>query len=234
MSKEQRNINLNHIIVAATVLFCIFEVIVASGYIELESVEGLFSNLREGGDRWYANPIPWVIILVLVVNFLGFMENYSVSKEAYDKKKFAETWFKYLPLFLIFSQLPWATLLGVEDTVHVNMGITAAITLAVDVVTRALGKIGNHAPSLPPPIPATIQFDKVLSNVVVTVDGKAYPESPENGCKVGHFKVLTTEAKTTIVIAFADYNVHFVNIVADGRTVYNASLQYAQIKEAQS
>lgn len=151
MSKQQLNINLSQIIVAATVLFCVFELIVASGYIQLESVEGLFSNLREGGERWYANPIPWVIILVLIVNFLGFMENYSQTKEAYDKSKFVETWFKYLPLFLVFAQMPWATLLGVEDTVTVNMAITSAFTLAVDIVTRALGKIGNHNP--PPPAP---------------------------------------------------------------------------------
>lgn len=144
MSKQQLNVTLSQIIVAATVLFCIFELIVAGGFIQLETVEGLFANLREGGDRWYANPIPWVIILVLIVNFLGFMENYAVTKEAYDKNKFVETWFKYLPLFLILSQLPWASLFGLEDTVTTSMAITSAFTLAIDIVTRALGKIGNH------------------------------------------------------------------------------------------
>jgi len=144
MSKQQLNVTLHQIIVAATVLFCVFELIITSGVIQLESVEGLFNNLREGGDRWYANPIPWVIVLVLIVNFLGFMENYSVTGEAYTAKKFAETWFRYLPLFLVFSQLPWATFFGLEDATTVNLAITSAITLAIDIVKRALGKIGNH------------------------------------------------------------------------------------------
>jgi len=46
-------------------------------------------------------------------------------------------------MFLFFSQLPWATLFGLEDTVHTNMAITSAFTLAVDIVTRAVSKISD-------------------------------------------------------------------------------------------
>lgn len=155
MSKQQLNVTLHQLIVAATVLFVVFELIVAGGFIELEQVGGFFANLRAGGERWYENPIPWVIVLVVFVNFVGFMENYSRTREAYDKNKFMETWFKYLPMVVFFSQLPWATLFGLPDEPHTNIAITSALALAIDIISRALksGKTTVVQPALVHPTP---------------------------------------------------------------------------------
>lgn len=123
----------------ATVAFSAFELMVAGGFIQFGQVSGFLSNLREGGGTWYLNPIPWVVFLVVIVDICGFAENYSVDPQNWDIKKFAATWFKYVPIFVIFSQIPWAYLipnLPPDLIVQTNLGITAAITVAIDIGNR--------------------------------------------------------------------------------------------------
>jgi hypothetical protein len=146
-----------YLVAFVTVIFGVAELLIAGGIIPIAQTQGFLSNLAAGGAQWYLNPIPWVIVLTLVVNFFGFAENWSIDPQNWSIRKFAETWFKYLPMVVLFSQIPWASFLGVStaDIPATNIAITAAIALAIDMITRALKAIGNGSTVAPVATAAT-------------------------------------------------------------------------------
>ena len=91
------------VIIFLTVAFAVFQVLVASGLIEIKDNEYLPPNMQTQ-DNWYDNPIIWVIAVTLIVNFAGYIENVVIKNQPYDYNMFIETFFKYLPMLLIFSQ----------------------------------------------------------------------------------------------------------------------------------
>lgn len=137
---------ITYILAVGTVLFSVFELAVSAGAITVPQATGFLSNLTDGGTQWYLNPIPWVLALVVLVNLFGFAENYSVDPQQWNIKMFAATWFKYVPIFVLFSQVPWAYLvpnLPANLVNSTNLGITGAITIAIDIITRALKSINT-------------------------------------------------------------------------------------------
>jgi hypothetical protein len=94
-------------------------------------LEGLFTNIFYGGTQWYKNPIILAILITIFVNFAGYMENASRNpQQPYDIKKFAETYLKYLPMLLIFTQ-------GLPPEQ------ASALSVALDIVSRAIKKMGS-------------------------------------------------------------------------------------------
>jgi hypothetical protein len=95
-------------------------------------LEGLFTNIFYGGTQWYKNPIILAILITIFVNFAGYAENASKNpQEPYDIKKFAETYLKYLPMLLIFTQ-------------YLPPEQASALSLALDIVSRAIKKMGSQ------------------------------------------------------------------------------------------
>jgi uncharacterized membrane protein len=95
-------------------------------------LEGLFTNIFYGGTQWYKNPIILAILITIFVNFAGYMENASRNpQEPYDVKKFAETYLKYLPMLLIFTQ-------------YLPPEQASALSLALDIISRAIKKMGSQ------------------------------------------------------------------------------------------
>jgi hypothetical protein len=130
-----------YILFIGAVLFSVLELAISGGFITIQQTTGFLSNLTEGGSHWYLNPIPWVLILVVIVDIYGFAENYSTNPQQWNIKMFAATWFKYVPYFVLFSQVPWAYFipnLPAGMIVQTNLGISGAITLAIDIISRAL------------------------------------------------------------------------------------------------
>lgn len=97
------NLKFKHVALFITVLFTIFEVLVAAGILEIDT-ELLPANLQTQ-DKWYQNPVIWVVALTIAVNFLGYIENVVVNDQPYDYEKFVETFYKYLPMMLILTQI---------------------------------------------------------------------------------------------------------------------------------
>jgi hypothetical protein len=136
-----------YIFFIGAVAFSVFELAVAGGLITIQQTTGFFSNLTAGGANWYLNPIPWVLILVVLVDIYGFAENYSTNPQQWNIQMFAATWFKYVPFFVIFSQVPWGYFIpGLPSSllVQTNLGISAAITAAIDIISRALKAYNNN------------------------------------------------------------------------------------------
>jgi hypothetical protein len=102
----------------------------ASPYNELE---GLFANIFYGRELWYRNPVILAVLITIFVNFAGYVENASRNpQEPYDAKKFAETYLKYLPMMLIFTQ-------------YLPPEQASALSLALDIISRAIKKVGSQA-----------------------------------------------------------------------------------------
>lgn len=91
------------VILAIIVFFSVFEVLIASGLLTIGETPLLPPNLQTN-ENWYDNPVIWVIGITIIVNFAGYVENVVIKDQAYDYNKFAETFFKYLPMLVIFSQ----------------------------------------------------------------------------------------------------------------------------------
>ena len=170
-------------------------------------------------------------------NITGYIRNWVIEKQTeksvYQLQKYYETVMFYLAAFnTALSALP-----------EPYNAVAAAVVFLIDILTsewkRMQQKLGmvteTEKPEelqYPPPIPATILSKNLLNNVEVYVDGKPYPKSPGTGCKVGHYQVLTDETKewkTSITIAFTDYNPYEVNVLANGQSVFKGVLQYGDI-----
>ncbi len=248
MSTLSKSQFITYIVAAITVIFSFFELLVAGGYITIAQGQGFLSNLTQGGSQWYLNPITWVLVLVVVVNFFGFAENYARGAQTWDIKKFAETWLKYLPIVVFFSQVPWANLipnLNPSLVAQTNIGITSAIALAIDIITRAVKSLSSKSatstvtastpvaqpsPGLPPALPATVVISGSQKVTMVRVDGATYSASSTGSIAAGQWTSQPDSAnnRTIVAIAFADYNLHTVQIFY-GTTFWQGSLKSGSV-----
>ena len=83
-------------------------------------------NVLKGGELWYENPMLIGLIVGLIVNIFGYVENLSRDRGIdYDFGRLAETWAFYEPMLILVSQaLP--------------MGETVIVAVVIDVVRRAI------------------------------------------------------------------------------------------------
>lgn len=107
---------------------------------------GWLVNLGYAGPRWLENPWWTAIVIAVLVNIFGYVENLAVDKgQAYLVEKFVETWLFYEPTLIILSQafpMPYA----------------AAVALGLDIARRAitrLKKISLFTKSQPVNVAAT-------------------------------------------------------------------------------
>ncbi|TEU06368.1 hypothetical protein E3I90_02325, partial [Candidatus Bathyarchaeota archaeon] len=71
----------------------------------LNEGEGLLTNLLKGGELWYENPMLVGVIVGLIVNIFGYVENLSRDRGIeYDFGRLAETWLFYEPMLILASQ----------------------------------------------------------------------------------------------------------------------------------
>jgi len=84
-----------------TAIFMVSEVLIWFNVISLPQLGNLGYNI----DQLLDNPaFVGLIATAFVGVFSGYMENWSVSGEGFDLKKFAETFYYYEPLLILFSQ----------------------------------------------------------------------------------------------------------------------------------
>lgn len=95
-------------------------------------LEGLFANIFYGGEKWYQNPIILAILITVFVNFAGYVENTVINGQPYSAKKFAETYLKYLPMLLIFTQ-------------YLPPEQAGTLSVALDIISRAIKKAATQA-----------------------------------------------------------------------------------------
>ena len=95
--------------------------------------EGLLTNLLKGGELWYENPMLIGVIVGLIVNIFGYVENLSRDRGIeYDFGRLAETWLFYEPMLILASQaLP--------------MGEAVIVAVVIDVMRRAIKAHGAKA-----------------------------------------------------------------------------------------
>ena len=79
--------------------------------------------------RWLENPWWAAIVITVLVNIFGYLENLAVEKgQTYLVGKFIETWMFYEPTLILLSQtfpMPYA----------------AAIALIIDIARRAITRL---------------------------------------------------------------------------------------------
>jgi len=99
----------------------------------VNEAEGLLTNLLKGGELWYENPMLVGVIVGLIVNIFGYVENLSRDRGIeYDFGRLAETWLFYEPMLILASQaLP--------------MGEAVIVAVVIDVVRRAIKAHGAKA-----------------------------------------------------------------------------------------
>ena len=183
------------------------------------------------------NPILLALILAIVRNIGGFIEaKLKNTSEKYDPNKLGATIATYETFFIGLSQLP-----------NMPMFATGIITVAVDALRSLKVAVSTPQPAtipvptgipenMPtiPSIPATLLSKDLLPlNIEVFVDGQNYPKSEGVGVKAGTYNIMEdpkTEYKTSIVIAFSDYNIHAVRVNSDGKSVFNDFLSSGAIK----
>jgi preprotein translocase subunit SecY len=94
-------------------------------------LQGLFANILYGREKWYLNPVVLAILITVLVNFAGYLENASRNpQQPYSAGKFAETYLKYLPMMLVFTQ-------------YLPPEQASALSLALDIISRAIKKAGS-------------------------------------------------------------------------------------------
>lgn len=90
---------------------------------------GWLLNLGYAGARWLENPWWAAIVITILVNIFGYVENLTVETgQAYVVEKFVETWMFYEPTLIILSQtfpMPYA----------------AVIALIIDIARRAITRL---------------------------------------------------------------------------------------------
>ena len=99
----------------------------------LNEADGLLTNLLKGGELWYENPMLVGVIVGLIVNIFGYVENLSRDHGIeYDFGRLAETWLFYEPMLILASQaLP--------------MGEAVIVAVVIDVMRRAIKAHGAKA-----------------------------------------------------------------------------------------
>ena len=114
-----------------TVAFVLVGVFVGMGVVPpVNETEGLLTNLLKGGELWYENPMLIGLIVGLIVNIFGYVENLSRDRGIdYDFGRLAETWAFYEPVLILASQaLP--------------MGEAVIVAVVIDVLRRAIKTYG--------------------------------------------------------------------------------------------
>ena len=97
--KEYRYLALTLAILSVVFLVC--EVLIWFNVLSLPQL----GNLGYGLDQLFDNPAFVGLVTALFIGvFSGYMENWSISGEAFSLKKFAETFYYYEPLLILFSQ----------------------------------------------------------------------------------------------------------------------------------
>ena len=110
-----------------TVAFVLVGLVVGTGIVPpVNEAEGLLMNLLKGGELWYENPLLIGLIVGLIVNIFGYVENLARDRGIdYDFGRLAETWAFYEPMLILVSQaLP--------------MGEAVFVAVVVDVLRRAI------------------------------------------------------------------------------------------------
>jgi len=176
-----------------------------------------------------------VFAVAYLRNILGYFRNWVTLHKTeavdYDLNRYYNTLLYYVgPFNIALSALP-----------SPYNAFGAALAFIVDVFTAEFKKIQTikptePAPPYPPPIPATVLFKEKVTVSDVFVDGKAFPKSlSTTGTQIGTYQVATDETKewkTSVTIAFADYNPHQVQMKANETVIWSGSLQYGQIMYA--
>lgn len=114
------------IVVIITVIGLIVQAVPAN------ELQGLFTNVFYGGELWYKNPIILAILISIFINFAGYLENTVVNGQPYDAKKFAETYLKYLPMLVVFTQ-------------YLPSEQAATLSVALDIISRAVKKAASQS-----------------------------------------------------------------------------------------
>ena len=100
MSKQEYNY-LAMILVFVTVLFVVVECLIWFNVLDIPQL----GNLNNKLDQLFDNPAFVGLLMTFFVGvFSGFMENWSITGEDFDPTKFAETFFYYEPLLILFAQ----------------------------------------------------------------------------------------------------------------------------------
>jgi hypothetical protein len=108
------------ILAILSLVFVVCEALIWFNVISLPQLGNLGYNL----DQLFDNPaFVGLVATVFVGIFSGYMENWSISGEAFDVNKFAETFYYYEPLLILFSQ--W-----------LPMREAVLFTFALDIVRR--------------------------------------------------------------------------------------------------
>jgi len=106
MSEEQKGWQyIGTLLILLTVIFTVVELLFWFDVIPpTDDLEGFFVNLGYSLDRWFDNPALMGWIATIIVALGGYLENYVMTGEGFQKERFAETFFYYEPLLILFSQ----------------------------------------------------------------------------------------------------------------------------------
>lgn len=113
------------IIIVITAAFMGLEVAIWTGNVEIAAL----GNLNDGLDKVLENPAFVGLLATLIVGTAsGFMQNVFKKNDTFDLKKFAETFFFYVPLLTLIGQF-----------LPVNYG--AVLLFVIDAFRRVLLKL---------------------------------------------------------------------------------------------
>ena len=117
--KEQ----LSYLAIVIAVIVAVFMVVQGCIWIGATDIPAL-GNLNNKLDAVFENPAFIGVIVTLIVGVVsGFMENWTITGEAFNLKKLGETFFYYEPMIILFAQ--W---LPIEYVV--------VFTFVIDIVRR--------------------------------------------------------------------------------------------------
>lgn len=91
------------IIIAAVVVIGVSVYTYVIGAVPFE-YDGLFSNLLNGMDQWLDSPVVVAALATIIVSTAGWLENWTQTGEAFEAKHFAQTFFLYEGVMILFSQ----------------------------------------------------------------------------------------------------------------------------------
>lgn len=113
------------IIIIITVAFMSLEVLIWTGELKVEAL----GNLSYGLDKLLENPAFVGLLATLIVGAgSGFMQNVFKKNDTFDLKKFAETFFYYVPLLILIGQF-------------LPVNYSAVLLFVIDAFSRVLLKL---------------------------------------------------------------------------------------------
>jgi hypothetical protein len=115
------------ILAILSLVFMVCEILIWFNVLSLPQLGNLGYNL----DQLFENPaFVGLIATVFVGVFSGYMENWTISGEAFSWIKFAETFYYYEPLLILFSQ--W-----------LPMREAVAFTFGLDILRRIAKRLAS-------------------------------------------------------------------------------------------